>query len=85
MENWTNTVIPLVRTRAKYHYAIRAVRAREREIKKQRLMEASRMGNIDLLAEMKKVKGDKKNSSTLPDQVGDARGEEAIVEEFRRV
>ena len=75
----------MVHTRAKYHYSIRSVKAREAEIKKTRLLEASRAGNMNLLKEMKKIKGGKKNSSTLPDQVGEARGEEEIVEEFRKV
>jgi hypothetical protein len=74
----------MVRTRAKYHYGVRSVRLREAEIKKQRLLEASSSGNMNLLKEMKTIKGDKK-SRTLPDQVGEARGEEEIVEEFRKV
>ena len=75
----------MVRTRSKYHYAIRAVKAREEEIKRQRLLDASRKGNMDLLAEMKKIKGNKKKSNQLPDQVGEARGGTAIVEEFKKV
>ena len=51
----------MVHTRAKYHYAIQAVKAKEAEIKRQRLLEASMAGNMDLLQEMKKIKGDKKS------------------------
>jgi hypothetical protein len=63
----------MVRTRAKYHYGVRSVRLRKAEIKRQRL-----------LKEMKTIKGDNK-SRTLPDQVGEARGEEEIIEGFRKV
>ena len=75
----------MVSTRAKYHYAIRSVKAREAELKRQRLLEASQESKKDLLAEMKKIRGDKKRSGALPDQVGQARGGEQIVEEFRKV
>jgi hypothetical protein len=61
------------------------VKAREAELKRQRLLEASRESKKDLLAEMKKIRGDKKRSGALPDQVGPARGGEQIVEEFRKV
>ena len=74
----------MVSTRAKYHYAIRAVKAKEADIKKQQLLEASKLGHMDLLHEMKKIKGNKK-SNILPDQVGKAKGENEIVEEFRKV
>ena len=43
------------------------------------------MGSINLLAEMKKIKGSKKAANNLPDTVAGKTGEEAIVREFRKV
>ena len=77
--------IVMVSTRARYHYAIRAVKKRAEAMKAQKQLEASQESVVSLLEEMKKIRRSKKQSGTMPDQVGEARGEEEIEEEFRRV
>ena len=54
-------------------------------IRAQHLLEASEQGSVNLLTEMKKIKGSKKDSDSLPDSVGGVSGEHSIVEEFKEV
>ena len=54
-------------------------------IRAQNLLKASELGKVNLLKEMKEVKGSKKNSCNLPDNVAGVSGEDLIVEEFRAV
>ena len=54
-------------------------------IQAQKLLDASETGSMDLLREMKKIKGDKKTVESLPDMVDGATGEDMIVEEFRKM
>ena len=49
------------------------------------LLEASQLGSVALLKEMKTIKGSKKSSCNLPDNVAGVSGEQLIVEEFRSV
>ena len=51
-------------------------------IRAQKLLKASELGQINLLKEMKTVKGSKKTSCNLPDNVAGVSGEQLIVEEF---
>ena len=51
-------------------------------IRAQNLLKASEQGAVNLLKEMKEVKGSKKTSSNLPDNVAGVSGEQLIVEEF---
>ena len=53
-------------------------------IQAQKLLDASETGSMDLLREMKKIKGDKKTVESLPDMPAGATGEDMIVEEFRK-
>ena len=54
-----------------------------RETKK--LLEASETSSVDLLLEMKKIRGNNKINHDLPDDVGGAKGEANIVEKFCEV
>ena len=63
-------------------YAIRKVKKKADLIRAQKLLEASETGSVNLLLEMKRVKGSKKQSHDLPDDVGGANGEVNIVEKF---
>ena len=54
-------------------------------LRARKLLRASETGSCELLKEMKKIKGGKKESNDLPDSVGGASGEHSIVEEFRKV
>ena len=49
------------------------------------LFEASLIGELDLLKEMKNIRGDSKAHNDLPDNVAGANGEEEIVEKFLNV
>ena len=53
------------------------------EIKVRKLFEASETGYVELLKEMKNIKGAKKTHHDLPDIVAGVTGENLIVEEFR--
>ena len=75
----------MAHTRNKFHYAVRSVRRQENTIRARKLLEASQCGSVDMLAEMKKIKGNKKGVTCLPDTVAGKTGEEKIVTEFRRV
>ena len=50
-----------------------------------KLFEASEKGSVDLLKEMKIIKGSKKADHDLPDLVAGVTGEDLIVEEFRKM
>ena len=54
-------------------------------IQAKKLWEASEQGSLDLLKEMKKIKGSKKTHEDLPDIVAGAACEDLIVEEFRQM
>ena len=54
-------------------------------IRAQKLLEASEVSSIDLLNEMKRIKGNKKCSHDLPDDVEGSNGETNIVETFCKV
>ena len=70
------------RTRSAYHYAIRKVKKKADLIRAQKLLEASESGSTELLLEMKKLKGGKKDKCDLPENVGGVSGEKNIVEKF---
>ena len=73
----------MARTRNQYHYSIRRTKKMSDSIRAKRLWEASEQGSIDLMNEMKKIKGSKKVHEDLPDSVAGVAGEDLIVEEFR--
>ena len=71
-------------TRNKYHYAIRSVRRDENTIRARRLWAANQAGPMNLIQEMKSIKGAKKGNK-LPETVAGKSNEGEIVEEFRKV
>ena len=75
----------MTRTRNQYHYAIRRVRKMANSLRARNLLQASETSSCDLLKEMKKIKGSKKDQGDLPDSVGGVSGEEHIVEKFKEV
>ena len=76
----------MAKTRNRFHYAIRRARKRADLVRAQKLFEASEVGCMDLLKEMKQIRnGGKTTCSDLPDSVAGANGEEEIVGKFREV
>ena len=73
------------RTRNQFQYAIRRVKKMSNSLRAKRLLEASEVDTVELLKEMKKVKGGNKGNHDLPDVVGGVSGKPQVVEEFRRV
>ena len=71
------------KTRYCYHHAVRQVKKRAGEIRARKLLESSETGSLELLKEMKRVKGGKKTKLDLPENVAGASGEVNIVEKFR--
>ena len=64
-------------TRNKFHYAVRRARKNADLVRAKRLFEASEVGCMDLLKEMKDIRnGGKGKCSDLPDNVAGANGEE---------
>ena len=75
----------MVKTRNQYHYAVRKVKKLAGHIRATKLLEASETSSVNLLKEMRKIKGGKKDRPDLPETVGDATGEDLIVDRFREV
>ena len=73
------------KTRNSFHYAIRRARKTADLVRAKKLFEASEVGCVDLLQELKTVRKGGKCSADLPDNVGGANGEEEIVAKFRDV
>lgn len=65
-----------------YHYVVRKVKKRSNLIRAQKLLEASENGSIDLLKEMKKVKGGTKAHHDLTENLEGASGEANIADKF---
>ena len=75
----------MTQSRNQYHYAVRRTKRRTDLTKAKKLFEASLSGDMNLLLEMKNIRGAKKVHDDLPDNVAGANGEEEIVEKFREV
>ena len=75
----------MTKTRNSYHYAIRRARKSADLARAKKLFEASEVGSMDLLQELKKVRKGGKSHADLPDNVAGANGEEEIVAKFRDV
>ena len=71
--------------RNKYHYAVHKAKKLANSMRAQKLFEQAQAGDIDLLKEMKRVKGSKKQTAACPDNVDDAHGVEEVSELFKRV
>ena len=68
-----------------YHHSVRKLKWRDNLNRAEKLFEASMMGDVDLLKEMKKIKSGTGGSQELPDNVEVASGEEEIADKFREV
>ena len=76
----------MVKKRAQYHYAIRRLRKKSDLTRAKQLFEASLQGDINLLAEMKKIRcGGAGGQPDLPEYVAGAQGEDEIAEKFKTV
>ena len=75
----------MVKKRSQYHYAVRRITKQSDHIRAKKLFQASMQGELDLLKEMKVVKGGGSSHSELPDCVAGANGPEEIVDKFREV
>jgi hypothetical protein len=75
----------MAKSRNQFHYAVRRVKKMANAIRAQKLLEASETGSVNILEEMKKIKGNKKSTDHLPDMVANVTGENMIVEEFRKM
>ena len=82
-QGWLHDTMVLKRTR--YHYSVRKLKRRADLIRAEKLFEASMMGDVDLLKEMKNIKSGTGGSQELPDNVEGASGEEEIADKFREV
>ena len=82
-QGWLHKTTVLKRTQ--YHYAVRKLKRKADLVRAEQLFEASLLGDMDLLKEMKKVKSGRGDHVDLPDVVEGANGEEEIVERFREV
>ena len=71
------------KTRYRYHHAVRQTMWIAGEIQARKLLEASEIGSMELLSEMKRIKGCKKTKLDLPENVAGASGEVNIVDKFR--
>jgi hypothetical protein len=56
-----------------------------KSIRAKKLLEASESGSVNLLAEMKRIKGGKRSCADLPECVAGFNGEKKIVEAFKNV
>ena len=74
----------MVRSRTRYHHAIRRIKRLEQEIGSKKLLEAAMAGDLNLLKEMKKIRG-KGTKEDLPETVEGAETEEAVAKKFREV
>ena len=82
--NWLHGL--MVKKRAQYHYAVRRLRKKADLTRAQNLFEASLQGDINLLAEMKKIRcGGTGSLTDLPDSVAGAQGEDEIADKFKTV
>ena len=72
-------------SRNKFHYAIRKLEKKAENAKAEILLEASEQNDIDLLAEMKKMKGSKSKGQVMPDVVDGETEPDKILEKFKVV
>jgi hypothetical protein len=77
--------VAMARSRNLYHFAVRRANRNADLVKAKKLFEASLEGDIQLVAEMKKVRSGGGGTDELPDNVAGAEGEKEIVEKFREV
>ena len=73
----------MVKTRNKYHYAVRRAKKSADFVRAQKLFEAAELGGVKLFEELKNVS--KNSGADLPENVAGANGENEIVGKFRDV
>ena len=71
--------------RHKYHYAVRRCKKLADSVRAHNLFEAAQQGDIDLLKEMKKIQGGKKQHAACPDNIDDTNGSAQICDMFKAV
>ena len=82
----TGQVFWLMRwTRNKYHYAIRKLKKESDNILAKQFMEASENSDIDLLNEMRNVKGNKKKGQVMPERIDGESDPDQILDKFKSV
>ena len=64
---------------------MRRAKGKGNHVKAEKLFQASLLGDLDLMAEMKKIRDGGKGKAELPDNVAGGDGEEEIVDKFRDV
>ena len=72
-------------SRNKYHYAIRKLKKQADTIRAEILIEASEEGEINLLKEMKKIKGCKSKGQTMPEEIDGETDPDNILAKFKEV
>ena len=75
----------MARTRNKYHYSIRKVKKEADTIRATKLLAAAATSDINLMKEMKNIKGSSKGGQSVPDSVDGVSGHEEIVDKFKEV
>ena len=71
--------------RNKYHYAVKKSKKLADSVRAKKLFESAQKGDIDLLKEMKTIRGGNKQHASCPDNIDDASGPEQISELFKKV
>ena len=80
---WLHSTI--VKKRAEYHYAVRRLKKQADLVRSKKLFEASLQGDLDLLKEMKAVRGGASGQTELPDTIAGTNGPAEIADKFREV
>ena len=71
--------------RNRYHLAVRKAKQNSNTILAEQFIEASENGEMDLLQEMKKVKGSKNTGQSMPETLEGKSSEDEIVKKFKEV
>ena len=71
--------------RNKYHYAVRKSKAAADKVNLEKLFEAAKSGDTDLLKEMKRIRGGNKVQTMPTDTIEGANGSQEISEKFKEV
>ena len=71
--------------RNKYHYAVRKAKAAADKVNLEKLFESAKSGDVDLLKQMKLIKGGNKVHSMATDNLEGATGASEISEKFKEV
>ena len=72
----------MVKKRTQYHHSVKRLKRKAKLIQAGILFEASMNGDINLLKEIKRIRGGKDSIPDVPETVAGANGQEEIVEKF---